>query len=112
MSRAADLPPPAAPAFDGICDLGISEDELAHIFALPLNPPVDPTAAALPDEVWSTLGDGRLSSSMGSVSMGGDDSSTAGSAGPSTFNVQGYHQNPFDSGTMGDSSSSSATGGE
>ncbi|KAL1760642.1 fungal-specific transcription factor domain-containing protein [Schizophyllum commune] len=111
VSRAADLPPPAAPAFDGICDLGISEDELAHIFALPLDPPVDPTAAALPDEVWSTLGDGRLSSSMGSVSMGGDDSSTGGSAGPSTFNVQGYHQNPFDSGTLGNSSSSSTTGG-
>ncbi|KAL1691507.1 fungal-specific transcription factor domain-containing protein [Schizophyllum commune] len=119
----ADFPPPAAPAFDGICDLGISEDELAHLFALPLDRPIDPTATGMPhstttdmphvtdpmpDEVWSTLGDGRLSSSMGTVTMGGDDSS-AGS-GPSTFNTPGYHQNPFDAGITGNIDSSADSG--
>ncbi|KAL1673774.1 fungal-specific transcription factor domain-containing protein [Schizophyllum commune] len=121
----ADFPPPAAPAFDGICDLGISEDELAHLFALPLDRPIDPTVISMPgptatsmshptdpmpDEVWSTLGDGRLSNSMGTVTMGGDDSSAAASAGPSTFNAPGYHQNPFDAGDMGNAGSSTASG--
>uniref|UniRef100_D8QBZ5 Xylanolytic transcriptional activator regulatory domain-containing protein n=1 Tax=Schizophyllum commune (strain H4-8 / FGSC 9210) TaxID=578458 RepID=D8QBZ5_SCHCM len=118
VSRGADFPPPAAPAFGGVCDLGISEDELAYLFALPSDQPIapsaadmpHPTAGAMPDEVWSTLGDGRLSSSMGPVTIGGDDSSTASSAGPSTFNAPGYHQNPFDVGDMGNASSSTVTG--